>query len=433
MQQYNKKKILAVCLIAVSLFTLALPWIKITGINKSYIDTLSGYMGIGSMMGEVDTEDARAATDLVNVIQDLGVSPLEAFSFLIKYVSFGQLAEVQSSDYGSGSGMIVGCILFELLFLLTLLAGIYALVCVLKGKPLIGKMKGTVFTFLMILLGAVMAYVAIYAGSWLRENSAELIMPNLGVRPALWILLGILTALPFTVWDKALANIPGWQGANTGTGTQGRAPAHEWGPIPGTQGRAPAHEWVCSNCGYVNAPDASFCTKCGCKKGEKKNPQQRRWRCKKCGFMNPGNAATCQACGAPKGWKPPVPQDWRCNFCGFENPESTGTCQRCGHQKGWKPSPDPNPLPPNPNPVPPKPIPRRPPADDPFEAHYLLRVTRDEARSGCEKQFKHKGEIISVVVPTGSNEDTVIIVPQKGRYDSKHDRYGDLRVQLIIH
>ena len=71
-------------------------------------------------------------------------------------------------------------------------------------------------------------------------------------------------------------------------------------------------------------------------------------------------------------------------------------------------------------------------SDSDLEGHYLLYITRDEARNGCQKTISFDGEQIEVQVPQGARGDTVLVMPNCGYKNKLSGERGNLRIECII-
>lgn len=87
---------------------------------------------------------------------------------------------------------------------------------------------------------------------------------------------------------------------------------------------------ACNICGYVNAPDDSFCKQCG--KPLKNEPPVNARQCPRCGRKLKDDDIFCSGCGDKLNAPPPEPEKLICPDCNAELEADSKFCSKCGHK-----------------------------------------------------------------------------------------------------
>ncbi len=194
---------------------------------------------------------------------------------------------------------------------------------------------------------------------------------------------------------------------------------------------------ACPACGGPLFGDERFCTTCGVELATLYGAQ---------GGPNAADTVvgTCSHCGGPlyKG-------DSFCTNCGADVPNASGTVVVTSANDSWSGGHDSSgmqagrrgtdtvPVNGGRHPVDPHVAPANPPAyvgsadddvDEPLVRSVLVRLTRQEARTGCRKHVMVEGQSIPVDVPAGANVHTHVDIPNLGYRDERTGVVGPLRV-----
>lgn len=303
-------KIISIVMIVLALFMLTRPCLKITGIDSDMREkvkaTVDAALAYSAELGEsYDRAEYNYYVNMAKSMKDLALSPVEMYSLASDTRAY---AKQQGDMDSEGKRIMFYLFLYEILFLLTIAAGIYAIVYAIRRKPLLKGFDGFIFAAFMAALGLFEIILMFYLnsktgelydgiGSMLGEFGMD---ADIGFRITLWVIIGVILALPYNVWENVLAKSSAGQKAlekvNQAAEKAGQAI---------DKGNEKIQEystsWICPNCGTRVAGDALFCSKCGTRKPEEAvKPQPKVERpslCPECGAPISKSDHFCQHCG----------------------------------------------------------------------------------------------------------------------------------------
>lgn len=298
-------KIVSVTMVVIALFMLLMPWIKVTGVSSAERTKIKEYMDMaldeaGAYVGS--PEELNYARSLLDAVGDLSLSPKDMFTICSQTRSLAK----STGESESMKDIMLYMLLYDILFLLTVASGIYAIVFAIRRKPLLMGFDGLVFPGMMALLAIINIYMVIKMNSGLDAYTSMVPLVgnylgnSYGFRFTLWMILAVIFALPYFVWENVLGRAAIGQKAlkqvdkaSTKVGVmldKGNEKIHNI-----------STSWECPKCGTHVMGDAKFCPKCGTiRPVDQSQPApgvKRPTQCPKCGKPVGRNDKFCQSCG----------------------------------------------------------------------------------------------------------------------------------------
>ena len=413
-------KIISIALVILAFIMINMPWLKVTGIDAATHDKISS--GIDAALAfsneltdSYDSAEAGFYIDLMKSMKDVALSPTEIFSLSN---DLGALANEDVDETPEVKKILNFMMIYKLIFLLTIAAGIYAIVYAIRRKPLLKGFDGFIFPGAMCLLGIAVIVMMFYLNDKagiLNQNIENIFsqydveMGKVGFRFSLWLILAIILALPYNVWESVLlrsnAGKKALEKVNMAAEKAGQAIDKGNEKIQGYSA-----SWICPNCGARVSGDALFCSKCGTKRPEeaaKPQPVKQEPKVER--------PSVCPECGAPISRS-----DHFCQHCGYSIDEYMKEQEEKAKAEADAAQPEVTPAP--------------APAEEPEPAPELQEVdlTQEEADNGTIKSVEIPGgKKVRVKLPGGLRDGKKIrlkgMVPKED--GSKEDLILRVRVK----
>ena len=298
------RRIIVIVLILVALFSLTMPWIKLRGSRSEMGSTLSALLSAAESYNYDEDFTYNDARTIYDVFEDYAISPAETVMLVIPFSKINNLLKEYTSYDADGVAVLLWFL--AILVIVTFLAGIHSLVVVVQGKTENSGRSG--FLFFMFLLALMFGGILITLNTSV-EDVNDYIESYFGYYNAIsfkltfWMFVGLICSIPFKTWEKKLEGSSAGKKAlasiDQASAKVDKAKVYMSKKIKDYQAG-----WECPECGAHNTVDARFCSRCGSKKPEDIDIQ------------NVKRPEKCPSCGQPIG-----AYDKFCKYCGFNMEE----------------------------------------------------------------------------------------------------------------